>query len=43
MPQALVEELGEAGFNREWETGRALSTEQAVNDALRLVETLADA
>jgi hypothetical protein len=40
MPQALVEQLGGAGFNREWQTGRALSTEEAVDEALCLAETL---
>jgi predicted ATPase/DNA-binding XRE family transcriptional regulator len=38
--QALIEQLGEERFARAWETGRALSTEQVVAEALALAETL---
>jgi tetratricopeptide (TPR) repeat protein len=39
--QALLEQLGEATFTREWETGRGFSTARAIAEALTLADELA--
>jgi predicted ATPase len=39
--QALVEHLGDARFRHAWDAGRALSTEEAIAEALAVAEELA--
>jgi hypothetical protein len=41
--QSLISRLGDAEFQRMWDNGRALSAEQAIDEAMLLAETLADA
>jgi predicted ATPase len=41
--QALIEQLGAEQFQRAWDAGRALSTEDIITEALVLADELADA
>jgi hypothetical protein len=39
--QALLEQLGDERFRRAWDAGRALSIEEAIDEALILADELA--
>jgi hypothetical protein len=41
--QSLISRLGETEFQRVWDDGRALSAEQAIDEAISLAGTLSDA
>jgi hypothetical protein len=41
--RALIKQLGDAHFTQAWNAGKALPTEQAMDEALSLAETLSGA